>query len=324
MGYAQKVALHSAGNVQFFNGTNALILAYDASVSGDTIYLPGDGFTSPGAIAKNIFIYGAGHYPDSTAVTGKSFIIGNLTLSDNADGFHLEGVDLTGSLTTSTSQSVNQIIIRRCYIQGSINISGDLSNPCLNLMLVNCAIKGNISLANAQNAAIFNSILNGEISSTNGTLFKNNIFLLNNVSSTVYKYTIIGDYNTLENNIFLRTRDREIAGTNNTLKNNITPKADPFWGSVYTADGNYTSVDPTLIFINQTGNVFDYTHNYNLQAPENYIGTDNTQVGIYGGTYPYKEGAVPSNPHFVFKTITPNTDENGMLNVQIKVSAQEN
>ena len=55
-----------------------------------------------------------------------------------------------------------------------------------------------------------------------------------------------------------------------------------------------------------------------------YTGTDDSQIGIYGGVYyPYKEGAVPSNPHIQLQNIAPSTT-NGLLNVQIKAVAQEN
>ncbi|KOH47137.1 right-handed parallel beta-helix repeat-containing protein [Sunxiuqinia dokdonensis] len=320
---AQKVALHSSSGIQHFTGTGAFVDACNAAIAGDTIYLPGGGFSTPGAIDKKLLIYGAGHYPDSTTVTGKTIISGSISLYENADGFHMEGIDLTGSLSTPANASVNQIVIKYCRIQGEIYIRGDQSNPTLNLMVTNCVVQGTLRLENTQNAGIFNSIFNGEINGSYGNLFQNNIFLLSNYSSTVYRYTLIGDNNTIENNIFLRTSDREISGNSNIIRNNITPKTDPFWGNTPTLENNYTNVPVASIFMDQTGNVFDYTHNYHLQAPASYLGVDGTQVGIYGGHYPYKEGAVPSNPHFVSATIAPQTDADGKLNVIIQVTAQD-
>jgi hypothetical protein len=64
--------------------------------------------------------------------------------------------------------------------------------------------------------------------------------------------------------------------------------------------------------------------NYHLTNPGNYAGTDGKQVGIYGGSFPYKEGAVPSPPHVRSKTIASSTDGQGKLNVQITTSAQNN
>jgi len=320
---AQKVALHSTSGVRFFNGTAGFVNAYQAAAAGDTIYLPGGGFTSPGSINKKLFVYGAGHYPDSTQVTSKTILTGSINLTGDADGFHIEGVDFTGGITTTTNEAVDQITIKYCRFQGEVNIRGDRSNPSLNLLLINNVLQSNLRLTNAQNAGIFNSIFNSGIVDTYGNLFQNNLFLLNNYSSYSYAYTITGDNNTLENNIFLRTADREIAGNSNILKYNLTPKANPFWGDNPITDSNYTSVDLTSIFVNQTGNVFSYAHDYHLQSPDIYLGVDGTQAGIYGGTFVYKDGAVPSNPHFSKKNIAATTDENGLLHIEISVAAQD-
>lgn len=322
--HAQNVALHQSNGAQLFYGTNAFYEACNAAASGDTIYLSGNGFnTNNISLDKKLFIFGAGHYPDSTIVTGKTTLNGSINLSENADGFCIEGVDMTGGITTTSNHAVDQITIKYCRLQGGLNIRGDRSTPSLNLMLLNCVMNAAVWLTNAQNAGIFNSISNADFFDTYGNLFQNNIFLLNNRSSTTYKYTLVGDNNTLENNIFLRTQDREVAGNNNIINNNITPKTDPFWGTNPIESGNYLGVDLATLFVNQTGNVFDYTHDYHLQAPASYLGLDGSQVGIYGGVFPYKEGAVPSNPHFVTGTIAPQTDADGKLNISIKVTAQD-
>lgn len=320
---AQKVALHSATGVQHFTGYNGFSEACIAAASGDTIYLPGGGFAAPASVDKQLLIFGAGHYPDSTTVTSKTIINGSINLSENADGFHIEGVDLTGGISTTSNHAVNQILIKYCRLQGELNIRGDKSNPSTNLRLINSIVQGSVRLTNALNAGIFNSVFNSDIVDTQSNLIQNNIFLLNNYSSTTYRYTIHGNNNILENNVFIRTRDREINGYSNTVKNNITPKSVAFWGTTPIDYGNHTSVSETTVFVNQTGNVFDYTHDYHLQTPEAYPVTDLTQAGIYGGVHPYKEGAVPSNPHFIIGNIAPQSDAEGKLNIEIKVTAQD-
>ena len=87
---------------------------------------------------------------------------------------------------------------------------------------------------------------------------------------------------------------------------------------------NYNSVVLNTVFVNQSGYAFNYANDYHLLNPTMYLGTDGSQVGIYGGMFPYKEGAVPSNPHFQLKNIAPTTDVNGDLNIQIQVEAQDN
>ena len=75
--------------------------------------------------------------------------------------------------------------------------------------------------------------------------------------------------------------------------------------------------------VNQSGGSFSYTHDYHLVSPTTYLGTDSTQVGIYGGIFPYKTAAVPLNPHISSQSIPMATDVNGMLNININVNAQD-
>jgi hypothetical protein len=320
-GFAQKVALHSASGVQHFTGTAPFQAAYTAAASGDTIYLPGGSFAPPANFNKTLIIYGAGHYPDSTTATGKTFIGGAVTLQAGADNFHLEGVEVTGNFILANNNSVNSVTVKRCKMNGTFEVQGNLSTPSSNLSLIENVFLGGISFANAQNVAIFNSIFNGDISGSIGNMFRNNIFLSNSYSSSSYRVTIAGDNNIVENNIFLRTGDWELNGNGNTARNNITVKAAPNWSTNSITSGNYTGVKHDTIFVNQTGYVFNYAHDYHLQDAEDYLGTDGTEVGIYGGAFPWKEGAVPSNPHIQSAIVAPTTNE-GKLNVQIKAISQ--
>ncbi len=313
---AQTIALHSSTGVQIIKGTTALATAYTAAQSGDTLYLSGSTFTPPPAFDKQLTIFGAGHYLDSTLATGKSFISGSLILSENADNFYLEGVEITGNLTFSTNNSVNNVTIKRCKINGTTTIGGNLSNPSNNLALIGNVFISPINLSNATNVMIANSIIQTGLNPSYGTLFSNNIFL-----NTATSYYFYGDNNILNNNIFLNHWIS--GGTGNVYNNNLFESATPTYGATPTIIGSYTGIAQSAIYVNQTGSAFNYAHDYHLQAPTTYIGTDGSQVGIYGGTFPYKEGAVPLNPHIQIKNIAPTTDVNGDLQIQIQVEAQE-
>jgi len=89
------------------------------------------------------------------------------------------------------------------------------------------------------------------------------------------------------------------------------------------SNNNYLGVPRANIFVNQSGSSIDYTHDYHLKNPELYLGTDGTQVGIYGGTKPFKEKCLPTNPQVISKTIAKETDANGNLQINITVKAQE-
>lgn len=319
---AQTIALHSSTGVQIIKGNTALATAYTAAQNGDTLYLSGHTFIPPGSFDKQLSIFGAGHYVDSTLATGKTFINGNVNLSENSDMFYLEGVEITGNFTISTNHSVNNVIIKRCKINGVIEILGDLSNPSNNLALIGNVLIGAVNLSNAQNVLISNNILQYGLSLTNGNLITNNIFTERLTNG--YYENFRGNNNQISNNIFLLCGSYGVTlGDGNIFTNNLFTCPNPGLGSNPTIIGNYTNILQTNIFVNQTGTTFNYTHDYHLQAPTTYLGTDGTQVGIYGGTFPYKEGAVPLNPHIQLKNIAPTTDANGDLQIQIQLSAQE-
>ena len=110
----------------------------------------------------------------------------------------------------------------------------------------------------------------------------------------------------------------------NYFQNNAFNNAPGFPDGSNTGLGNWNSINPGTFFVSQSGTTFSYTQNYHLQAPLTYIGTDGTQIGIYGTTIPYKEGAVPINPHVQTKTIGTTTSSIGELNINIRVAAQNN
>lgn len=319
--YSQKIALHTAGGPLFFSGTNALADAYNASSPGDTIYLPGGSFTPPSFIDKKLTIVGAGHYPDSTAATGKTFINGEVILKDNADGFLIEGVEITSNLSFEYDKSINQVTIRRCKVNGQVLITG-AGNYSQNIALVGSVFIGHVYLGNARNVMVSNNIIQYGIDATEGNQIYNNIFLSRLTNGYYENYR--GSNNKLYNNIFLLQGSYGMtSGSGNEYYNNLMAYANPSYGTNSTTVGNYTAVDPAAVFISQSGNTFSYDHSYHLQSPELYKGYDNAEAGIYGGSFPYKDGAVPFNPHIQFKDIATTTDSNGDLTINIRISAQE-
>ncbi len=318
------VALHSNGTVQHFNGTNALVNAYAASINGDTIYLPGGSFAPPANFDKGLTIYGAGHYSDSTQATNKTFIASTVTLNANADNFHMEGIEVLGDFIFTSNASVNQVTLKYCKINGHFQVLGNLTDPSNNIALIGNVFVGDVVLSNASNVAIYNSILQSHLTNSVANLFYNCIFLFNGGS---YDWVINGEMvnNNLYNSVFYQSNWGIYSNiTGNTYKYSLFTTTTPNFGPGAVSENNTFGVPQGSIFVIQSGNAFDYTHNYHLQSPATYLGSDGSQLGLYGGNFPYKEGAVPSNPHIRSKTISATTDASGNLNVNIKVAAQNN
>lgn len=320
---AQKVALHSGGTVSIFNGTSALLNAYNQAVNGDTIYLPGASFTAPSSVNKKLSIYGAGHYVDSTQATGRTIWAGNLNFGVDADYTTIEGVEITGGVFFTTEAVIDNITIARCKINGGLSILGSFVTPSNNLALYNNIIGQNFDIGNAQNALVVNNIIGQGVYRSKGNSFFNNVFLLRSPAGS-YEHFSSCDNNLIYNNVFYTQASYGENGNNNDFRNNIFTTLTPGLGTNPTSINNYFNVNLDSIFVNVSATTFSYTADYHLKEPSTYIGTDGSQIGIYGGVhFPYKEGAVPSNPHIQFQNIAPTTT-NGLLNVQIKAAAQKN
>ena len=316
------VALHKAIGTEIFTGVDPFKAAYAASVAGDTIYLSGGSFVAPTNFDKQLFIYGVGHYPDSTAATNPTTITGDFILTENADNFYLEGVNLKNNLYTVNNASVNAFTVRRVRIDGSVGIQGTAVNST-NITFIEC-ILNHFNIQNATNSAVFNSIFTGNyVNYSNANVFKNNVFLYYG-SSWLFQNS---NNNLISNNVIIQTYNNYISnGNGNTYKNNVFVSTAPNYGTSPILINNYLGVAQTAIFVNQTGNVFSYDHDYHLQDPATYLGDDEpaTQVGVYGGSFPFKPASVPITPHVSTQNISTSTDNNGMLNINIKVNAQKN
>lgn len=321
----QKVALHSNGTTTIFGGANPFTDAYNAAVNGDTLYLPGGTIPFPSIIDKGLVIIGAGHYPDSTLATGKTILPGNILITQNADNLWLEGIEIAGDINFNSNHKIDSVTIRRSKLT-SLTYTGDGSTPCVQNVIRENIITGGVNLGNATSSMLSNNIIGGQISYANNIGISNNIFLHNpsTISSTgtVFRYV---NNSFISNNVIVR----DYGGGSylysycnlNTFSNNIFALVPDL--ATNTFIDNYYSIDIATVFINQSGNIFDYSHDYHIVDPATYLGIDGTEVGVYGGMYPIKDGAVPQNPHIQTKSVAPITDVNGDLQIQIQVEAQD-
>ena len=316
---AQKsVALNSNGTTTIFGGDTPLVDAYDASITGDTLYVSGGNFTPPTNIDKGLVIIGAGYHPEFTAATQKTYLVysNNITLGNNASNLYMEGMEFQGGLTKSTGVITDFTLIR-CKINGSIIFAG--TGDPTNATIVQCDISGTIQIQGVTYSLISNCILRGRLDHSINNIVKNNIFLyVNSTNSPTY----LCNSNTFYNNIFTTVYGpiTTSQGTNNNFQYNIFTATTPTFGTTPTVLNNYTGIDLATVYVNASEG------DYHLlgDASTTYLGDDGAEVGIYGGPIPFKEGAVPINPHISQKSIQTTTDSNGLLNISFTVEAQQN
>jgi hypothetical protein len=304
--------LQHAGTTKVYYGNTSFLDAYTASATGDTLYLSVGGFTPPESIAKGLTIVGAGYFPDSTSIKRRTTITGTIYVNNGADNLHLEGLFINGDLNAPVL--ISNFKMKRSSVNSILLYSNNGS-------FEECCILGNVELNNNSNLNLIHNIVNGFIRhvSSNAVIDGNILLrpdlLFYNVSSSIIKNNII-----IANGLIL------LYSNNNTIYNNIFTNSyipTQSCSNIYESN-NYFSVNPTDIFINQSGNAFDFSHNYHLKNPELYIGTDSTQVGLYGGLIPFKDGGIPSNPQIVSKSVGKQTETNGDLKINVTVQAQEN
>ena len=306
--------------VKYYYLSDGFQKAYQDASDGDTIYLPGGTFPPPLLIEKQLTIYGTGHYPNATAVTGKTIINGTLNLGAGADNVHIEGVEVTGGIDVANNVSVNYLTVSRSRINGSIYFRGNKSNPCTGVTFEGCVIAGHLFFSNLVNSGVYNSILMGYISGSEANTFNNNIIYY--TSSPVST----SSNNSFNNNIFRVSSNTLLVSSNsegNYFRYNIIGATAPNYGTGAQATGNYTGVEFSSVFVNQSGTFFSYDHDYHLISPGTYPGTDETQAGIYGGIFPYREAAVPVTPHITGAAVSPRSDAEGNIQIEISVEAQE-
>lgn len=332
------------------NGKTLLTPNIDTAInkaqSGDTIYLPGGTFKPKGfeiRLSKKIFIFGTGINTDSSNSTMITYVDASILLMNGSSNSFLQGIYLTGGITFY--DSVNSVIIRDLYIgSNGIQFNGSNNNRCFktspllafNNIFINCIITESCFGGFAQNNYFLNNIFLKNISNFYSSTFKNNIFIQgyhmflyvenchfsnNIIIDTTGNTTFSGNYlcgssyywscyNTISFNLI--TKQSGIAGTGSGFGNLLT--------------NNYSELKLDSIF--NIISIYPYSENKTYRLRQFSIGknrgSDGTDIGIYGGSFPWHDGNIPFNPHIQTRFVAPITKPDGKLPVKIKVKAQNN
>jgi len=312
------VAVRHNDTVTFYT---TLSSALTGASDGDTVYIPGGTYDAI-TISKKLHLIGVGHHPDSTDATSRTYIKG-ITIGTGCSGGSLTGIFLSLYYCITFNSNLNGYTISRCYIPnfiiGSnpvptlvnlsflenqigamtmnyITYSGFyLSNNIITYQLhlygvKNCVIKNNVFLSNSYASYFSNSLV------------ENNLFgyfVLNNASNCIFHNNVNGGINGADN--------AGNQGSGNYLNQGAL-------------SAFFVSYDPATITLSNI-----YQANFHLVPGSPYLnaGRDGTDIGIYGGAYPWKDGSIPFNPHIQRINISPVTNSSGNLDVNIQVEAQE-
>lgn len=330
---AQKtIAVQSNGTASFFIDWAQ---AWQNTNAGDTIYLPGGTFNIGNLdIDKVVTIIGVGH--DTAYIHDRLFshLNGTIRLLDGSDSTLLHGF-LLGNLqigTADANDNVENINISRCRI-GTLKLGFNNPSPAKDILFTESVIAGIMDGMNAKHVQFNKNIFDGVVCNFNGsTVFSNNIFTYGHTANYVGYFPLESiSFSFFNNNIFkvgfYPFKTTTIPSQNNLMENNIfaanitiNPQTDlNVWNN------NFFNQPLPDVFVGYTTGGFQSTNDYHLKTGSVGIsaGTDGYDIGIYGTAIPFKEGAAPFNPRIVQETISKQTDENGRININVQVEAQQ-
>ena len=331
------ITLQSGENATFYTNLDTALFY---AKNGDDIYLPG-GYIKANSetlkIDKAVNIIGVGYNPYTNSATENTIIQCSIEIMPNVNGGSISGIN--NNHVMRIHNAVSNFSVNRCLIS-TIYISDEYAsiqptNIIISETIVNTII-GNVNYlySGPQNVLISNCILGKwddnyalycnrswvELTCKNCIIFGvdngGGTGLIQNISNSVFENCILvcrdnirpgGDNNKFKNCVFTMSNPETFAGNTNLVFNSIFDQA------------------PNSIFIDPQNFIFNMKNNYNLRedSPGKNAGRDGTDIGIYGGIFPWKDGGLPVNPHFQQVQVRGTTDANGNLNVNIKVEAQE-
>jgi hypothetical protein len=298
-------------------------------------------------ISKTVNIRGAGIDPKASNLTGVSlitnpivFIVASISVGTiSSSKSTIEGVilgsiyfsattdnpveDITITrcnidLLTFSGRAISKLTVHNCQVQSMALGTVDNTLVSSNFTLTNSFVK-NISSSNngrnqepmylGKNIRIENCILyhTGNMIQPNPSygegflmeqgIYKNNIVIITNLPATLSPS--VGALQIMSNNFFTTDLLQPI---DNRITNN-----------------QYKALKSEDIFVDWANK------DYHLKPTFAYrfAGENNTEVGIFGGSQPGRDGFIPSTPYIYFKEISIKPDASGNIQVKIKVKSPD-
>lgn len=293
------VTLQQGETMKAFYGANAFKEAVETASSGDLITLSGGSFNGT-TITKSLIIQGAGYVQDIQNFRYQTSIgETRINIPKEDSGLLIEGISF--NYLHVNGDEIKDFTIRRCNI-GSI----DYNSANTGCIIEQCRISTLYFQKTMTQFFMYNSI----VSNLNGS---------ENSKSKVIDHCVIGS---ISYYVVANFRNSIITNPNpfpssSTFDNNIFKKNQYSNGSNKDFNTVLEEKDFKALFVN-----YD-SYNYILtdEAAATYLGSDGTQIGIYGGGTPFTD--IPSNPRITSKVIAPRSTADGRLSVRITVEAQK-
>ena len=297
--------LQHGANFRTYYGTDAFISAHADAADGDVITLTAGEFNCP-EITKALTIRGEGMRKTILRRAG-----GHIDIpKDSPYSLHIEGMTMDyryiggggyGGIYFQSTGGSATVTISKCMLVAAEEVAFDNCNA----VVIDSEIQ-KVSKSRKNSSII---CFNSKLTSLEGKTFDVNNCVINgkaNVTNSIIKNSIIYDVSALNN-------------TNTTSNCLVKFGSSGFANSWYVKTEPDVNPDPwgedpetPVLWADLFGEDYHLTD----AAAATYLGTDGTQVGIYGGAYPYDE--TPDYP-LVTNLEVKGIHEDGKLQVKINI-----
>lgn len=324
LGYAQGAlvaTLNHNDTVSIYYGASALKDAHSAATDGDVITLSSGTFLATD-ITKAITLRGAGMEVDTLSGTGTTMLTGDFVIG-KSDGTILNGLKIEGIYHNSSLlyYRIKNALFAKCrfkYISGRMGNSSQEMSYIRNSTLIHCRIAKRIELINSSSASFYNCIISSP--KCHDSYFINCLIRFSNdnynVGEATYVYTSL-----FENCIVYTTISTDDFNDDCMTYNCVGLNSSDLFKNIPNSTNKYST--PAVVFKTYTGqdlgNLDSETFELTDSAKVTFLGTDGTQVGIYGGAFPFT--STTSVPQIKKFNVAPKSTADGKLQVEIEVTA---
>ena len=307
--------LSHEGNVSLFYGYNAFVDAMAAADHGDVITLSSGLFANT-TVTKAVTIRGAAMYDDVEKGVLKTQLLGNMSINipEETNGKTLTMEYFFVGQINNYSKNLQSPKFLHLRID-NISLGVNSDNCMINALFSGIDCVGMISSSQTSSFTVVNSRIKEVIyysSSRQCNIINSVIYAL----GSVYNSSSNRKYINFKNCIF--TNSSTVLDGSNSCDHCLAivenGNADIFANIV--GGTNWT--------VNSSSEIFTGEDNYVLtpNAAQTYLGTDGTQVGIWGG--PMSWTTTADNPSITKCQVASRSTADGKLSVEIEVSGVQN
>lgn len=300
--------LNHNDTITAFYGDSALCQAHAAAVGGDIITLSSGSFLATN-LTKPVTIRGAGMFADTAAGTQRTIVNNDFSVSvfqDSVNHLSVEGIYFLSTMYVGNNV-VYDVEFSKCRFN---NLKTFRDDHFHNSTFINCII-GSAYENYAEYSYFINTVI---LHDTIRSYYANN----NTFSNCYIYFTAHWNFyndNTFENCIISSRNSNAYPNSNHNCIG-VGASGNGFFKSpIMNNNHNINSLSSVFKTFNGTyieGETFELQDS----IANNYLGTDSTQVGIYGGMVPFDPRV---SPNIRRCNVGLRSTADGKLNVDIEV-----